>query len=114
MAKQEEEPYVFGIALCTSNSYVAVAHDKWKPEIFNIGCKYTIPSVVIFARSSSHLGHEALVQKDMKQPHQMIRCVKHLIGRSCAEISSNGEDDLMAFHYEDEENKNAIVRVKVW
>ena len=46
----------------------------------------------------------------MKQPHQTIRCVKRLIGRSSTEIANKNEDDLIIFRYENDEKDNATVR----
>ena len=63
-----------------------------------------------FARSSFHVEDEALVPKDMKQPHKTIRCVERFIRRSCAEIAKNNEDDLISFHYEDDERCNSTLR----
>ena len=99
MDEQEKNPYVFGIDLGTTNSCVAVAHSKGKLEVISFGGKYIMPSVVTFSRSSFHVGHEALIHEDMKKTHQIIRCDKRLIGRSCAEIANKNEDDVITFHY---------------
>ena len=105
---------MFGIDLGTTNYCVSLAHGKEIPEVVNIADKYTMPPVVTFARSSFHVGHQALIHEDMKQSYQTIHCVKRLIGRSCAEIANNNEDDLITFHYEDDGSNNATARVNFW
>ena len=87
MNHQEEDPYVFGIHLGTTIGCVAVVHDKGKPELGSISGKYTMLLIVTFARYSFQVSRGALIHEDMKQPHQTIRCVNRLIGRSCAEIA---------------------------